>query len=185
MRSRMSLYVAGLSRQSSKEGKAAMLLGDIDLGRFMIHLKQVEEDKLKDREESKDKRAMIVGEEFRKLKNDANQSSLPQKQKGPGSPSASALIPENKDGGSGELGSRAQSSSVAPPNGMVPRGAISSTGGRANRLYAIKCHQEQEDSLDVVTGGVNGCQSHLGGRSADSLSLYFGEDLAQCPFEQG
>jgi len=79
MRSRMSLYVAGLSRQSSKEGKAAMLIGDIDLARFMIHLQQVEEDKLKDREEFKDKRAKIVGDEFRQQKNDVNQSSLPQK----------------------------------------------------------------------------------------------------------
>ena len=61
----MSLYVAGLSRQSSKEGKAAMLIGDVDLARFMIHLQQVEEDKLKDREEFKDKRAKIIGGEFR------------------------------------------------------------------------------------------------------------------------
>ncbi|KAG5629790.1 hypothetical protein H5410_001507 [Solanum commersonii] len=44
----------------SKEGKAT-IDGDIDLARFMIHLQQVEKDKLKDREEFKDKRAKIVG----------------------------------------------------------------------------------------------------------------------------
>ncbi|KAG5571168.1 hypothetical protein H5410_060934 [Solanum commersonii] len=62
---------------SSKEGKAAMLIGDIDIARFLIHLQQVEEDKLKDREEFKDKRAKIGGDEFRNQKNDENQSSLP------------------------------------------------------------------------------------------------------------
>ncbi|XP_049394889.1 uncharacterized protein LOC125859236 [Solanum stenotomum] len=162
--------------QSSKEGKAAMLIRDIDLERFMIHLQQVEEDKLKDREEFKDKRAKIVGDEFRQQKNDANQSSLPQKQKGPAPLFASALAPENKDGynrnsysfrarlaypqgsmcgqsghfmqecpknsqSSGNLGNRAQASSVASPDRMVPRGAISSTGGGANRLYAINSRQ--------------------------------------------
>ncbi|XP_049405028.1 uncharacterized protein LOC125868414 [Solanum stenotomum] len=35
---------------SSKEGKATMLIGDMDLIRLMIHVQQVEEDKLKDRE---------------------------------------------------------------------------------------------------------------------------------------
>jgi len=217
MRSRMSLYVAGLSRKSSKESKAAMLIGDIDLARFMIHLQQVEEDKLKDREEFNNKRAKIVGEEFKQQKNDANQSSLPQKQKRPVPPSASVPALENKDGynrnsynfrarlaypqgsvvlrgskaltcarcgrthpgkcrqgqkgcfkcgqeghvlkecpksrqGSGNLGSKAQSSSVVPPDRMTPRGATSSTCGGANCLYAINSRQEQEDSPDVVTG---------------------------------
>ncbi|XP_049399660.1 uncharacterized protein LOC125863665 [Solanum stenotomum] len=79
MRSRVSLYVARLSRQSSKEGKAAMLIGDIDLARFMIHVQQVEEDKLKDKEEFKNKRAKTSGDEFRQQKSYANRSSLPQK----------------------------------------------------------------------------------------------------------
>nr|AAT39945.1 Putative polyprotein, identical [Solanum demissum] len=97
MRSRMSLYVAGLSRQSSKKGKAAMLIRDIDLARFIIHLQQVEEDKLKDREDFKDKRAKILGDEFKQQKNDANQSSLLQKQKGSAPPSASAPAPRYRD----------------------------------------------------------------------------------------
>ena len=54
--------------------------------------------------------------------------------------------------GSGNLGSKAQSSSVASPDRMVPRGATSSTGGGTNCLYAINSRQEQEDSPDVVTG---------------------------------
>ncbi|KAK4713263.1 hypothetical protein R3W88_019170 [Solanum pinnatisectum] len=38
MRSRMSLFVAGLSRLSSKEVKAAMLIGDMDITRLMIRM---------------------------------------------------------------------------------------------------------------------------------------------------
>ncbi|KAK4729806.1 hypothetical protein R3W88_022794 [Solanum pinnatisectum] len=38
MRSMMSLFVAGLSRLSSKEGKAAMLIGDVDIASLMIHV---------------------------------------------------------------------------------------------------------------------------------------------------
>ena len=37
----MSLFVDGLSRQSIKEGNEAMLIGDMHLERFMIHVKQV------------------------------------------------------------------------------------------------------------------------------------------------
>ncbi|KAK4718262.1 hypothetical protein R3W88_016600 [Solanum pinnatisectum] len=38
MRSRMSLFVVGLSHLSSKEGKTAMLIGDMDIARLMIHV---------------------------------------------------------------------------------------------------------------------------------------------------
>jgi len=38
MRSRMSLFVDGFSRLSSKEGKASMLIGDMDIARLMIHV---------------------------------------------------------------------------------------------------------------------------------------------------
>jgi len=49
MRSMMSLFVAGLSRLSSNEGKVVVLIGDMDIERLMIHEQQVEEDKLRDR----------------------------------------------------------------------------------------------------------------------------------------
>ncbi|KAK4726963.1 hypothetical protein R3W88_031880 [Solanum pinnatisectum] len=38
MKSRMSLFVSGLSHLSSKEGKATMLIGDMDIVRHMIHV---------------------------------------------------------------------------------------------------------------------------------------------------
>ena len=50
MRSRMSLSADGWSRLSSKEGKATMIIGYMDIARLMIHVKQFEEDKLRDRE---------------------------------------------------------------------------------------------------------------------------------------
>ncbi|XP_049394548.1 uncharacterized protein LOC125858793 [Solanum stenotomum] len=40
MRSRMSLFVVGMSLLSSKEGKAAMLIGDIDIARLMVYVQQ-------------------------------------------------------------------------------------------------------------------------------------------------
>ncbi|KAG5570616.1 hypothetical protein H5410_060382 [Solanum commersonii] len=57
MRSRMSLFMFGRSHLSNKKGKAAMLLGEMDIIMLMIHRQQVEEDKLKDREEFQNKKA--------------------------------------------------------------------------------------------------------------------------------
>lgn len=50
-RSRMNLFVAGLFRLSSKQDRTTMLIGDMDIARLMIHEKQAEEYKLRDREE--------------------------------------------------------------------------------------------------------------------------------------
>ncbi|XP_049412300.1 uncharacterized protein LOC125875241 [Solanum stenotomum] len=186
MKSKMSLYVVGLSRQSSKEGKAVMLIGDIDLARFIIHLQQVEKDKLKDREEFKDKRAYALAPENKDgyKRNSYNFKARPAYPQGSMVPRGSKPLactkcgrkqsgicrkgsigyfkcgqsghfmrecPKNRQS-SGELGSRVQSSSAAPPDRMVPRGATSSTGGGANRLYAFNIRQGQEDSPHVVIG---------------------------------
>lgn len=51
MRSRMSLFIGGLSLLSSKEGKATMLVGDMDISRLMIHVQQVEKYKMREKEE--------------------------------------------------------------------------------------------------------------------------------------
>ncbi|XP_049364271.1 uncharacterized protein LOC125829036 [Solanum verrucosum] len=53
----MSLFVVGLSPLSSKKGKAAMLIGDIDIGRLMVYVQHVEEKKLRDREGFRNKKA--------------------------------------------------------------------------------------------------------------------------------
>uniref|UniRef100_M1DFE4 Retrotransposon gag protein n=1 Tax=Solanum tuberosum TaxID=4113 RepID=M1DFE4_SOLTU len=115
-----------------------MLIGDIDLARFMIHLQQVEEDKFKDREEFKDNRAKIVGDEFKQQKNDANQSSLPKKQKGPAPTSASAPAPGNKDGyNRSSYSFRARL--TYPQCSMVPRGSMALACARCGRTHPGKC----------------------------------------------
>uniref|UniRef100_M1DVX7 Gag-pol protein n=1 Tax=Solanum tuberosum TaxID=4113 RepID=M1DVX7_SOLTU len=205
MRSRMSLFVAGLARQSNKEGKASLLIGVMDISRLMVNVQQVEEKKLRDREDFKNKRAK-TGNESGQQKSNVNRSSFQQKQKGPAPSSASAPAPKNKgeyndqnfrakpaysqgsitqksskppacakcgrnhsgicrEGstgcfkcgqsghfmpecpknrqGNGNGGNRAQSSSVAPPDRVAPRGATSGTSGGTNRLYAFNSRQEQ------------------------------------------
>ncbi|XP_069154321.1 uncharacterized protein [Solanum lycopersicum] len=51
MMRRMSLFVAGLGRASSNEGKASMLIGDMDISRLMVYVQQAEKEKLRDRKE--------------------------------------------------------------------------------------------------------------------------------------
>ena len=57
MRSRTSLFVAGLPRWLSKKSKVAMLINDTDIKMVMIHEQYIKEEKLRDREEFKYKRA--------------------------------------------------------------------------------------------------------------------------------
>uniref|UniRef100_M1DU36 RNA recognition motif-containing protein n=1 Tax=Solanum tuberosum TaxID=4113 RepID=M1DU36_SOLTU len=57
--------------------------------------------------------------------------------------------------GKGGNNNRAHSTTPAPPRGrLTQQGSSSSTcgGQRQNRLYSLRAHQDQEDSLDVVTG---------------------------------
>ncbi|XP_015075613.1 uncharacterized protein LOC107019748 [Solanum pennellii] len=129
---RINLFVVGLSRQSSKEGKLPILIRDMDIARLMIHTQQVEEDKQKDREGFKNKRAKTLDNEFWHQKSRMNQSSFQHKHKRPAPPSSSTPAPINKvrqighflrkcpenRNGSGNQGNRAQSSSVAPPDGL-------------------------------------------------------------------
>ncbi|KAH0689385.1 hypothetical protein KY289_016743 [Solanum tuberosum] len=95
MRSRMNLFVAGLSCLSSKEGRAAMLIGDMDISSLMVYVQQVDEEKIRDMEEFKNKRAK-TGNESGQQKSNVNRSSFQQKQKGPALSTASAPAPKNK-----------------------------------------------------------------------------------------
>lgn len=54
---RMSLFVVGLFHLSSNKGKEVMLIGNMDITRLMIHMKRVEEEKLRDKEDFQNKKA--------------------------------------------------------------------------------------------------------------------------------
>ncbi|KAH0732763.1 hypothetical protein KY289_003951 [Solanum tuberosum] len=96
MKSRMSLFVVGLTLLSSKETKAAMLIGYMGIARLMISVQQVEKDQLKDIKEFENKRAKASENKSRQQKSNANRSSFQHKQKGPALSSASAPAPRNK-----------------------------------------------------------------------------------------
>ena len=38
IRRRMSMFIGGLSRASSKEGRVAMLIGDMEISRLMVYI---------------------------------------------------------------------------------------------------------------------------------------------------
>ena len=58
--------------QLIKEGLATRFIVDVDMGRLIIHLTQVEEYKMKDREEFKDKRAKKLDNQLWEQMNGTN-----------------------------------------------------------------------------------------------------------------
>ncbi|XP_049375608.1 uncharacterized protein LOC125840688 [Solanum verrucosum] len=78
MRSMMSLFVAGLSRLSSKKGKDAMLIGDMEIERLMVYVQQVKEEKQRDMNEFKNKKAK-TGNESGQQKSNVNRSPFQQR----------------------------------------------------------------------------------------------------------
>uniref|UniRef100_M1BIF0 Gag-pol polyprotein n=1 Tax=Solanum tuberosum TaxID=4113 RepID=M1BIF0_SOLTU len=96
MRSRMSLFLVGLPHLLDKESKAAMLINDMGIARLMIHVQQVEEDKLRDREKLKNKRVRTSRNESGQQKSNVNWSYFQHKQKGPTPSFVGAHAPRNK-----------------------------------------------------------------------------------------
>ena len=52
----MSLFVAGLGCSLSKEGRAAIQIGDMDISRLTVYVLQVQKEKLRDNEECENKK---------------------------------------------------------------------------------------------------------------------------------
>ncbi|KAG5576964.1 hypothetical protein H5410_057098 [Solanum commersonii] len=116
IRSRMNLFVARMSRLSSKEGKAVILIGDMDIAGLMTHVKKLEKENLRNREEFKNTRAKASGKEFGKEKSNANRSSFQHKQKGSSPSFVGAPASRNKYEArpAQSQGSMAQGSSKIP-----------------------------------------------------------------------
>ncbi|KAH0764840.1 hypothetical protein KY285_000711 [Solanum tuberosum] len=153
MRSRISLLIDGLSLMSSKEGKAAMLIGDMDIARLMIHVQQVKEDKMRHKEEFKNKRAKTSGNEFGQRKSNADRSSLQYKQKGLSPSSASAPAPRNR----GEFNNQNSQNFRARP--AQSQGSVAQGGNgipactKCGRTHAGVC---RDDSTGCFKCGQNG-----------------------------
>ena len=82
-----------LYRLSRKEGRFAMLISDMNISRLMFYVYQVEEEKLRDKEDFNNNRSKTRNES-RQQKSSAYQSSFQQKQKGPSPSFSSASAPK-------------------------------------------------------------------------------------------
>ncbi|XP_049381147.1 uncharacterized protein LOC125845640 [Solanum stenotomum] len=115
------------AERSNKEGKTTMLIGDMDIARLMIHVQQVKEDKLKDREEFKNKRAKKSGNEDKR--------GLPPS-------SASAPAPTNKI----EYNSQNSQSFRAKPaysqGSMAQRGSKPPAYAKCGRNHSGICRED-------------------------------------------
>ena len=137
MKSWMSSFIVGLTRLSSKESKAAMLIGYMGIVRLMIYVLQVEKDQLKDREEFENKRAKTLGDESGQQKSNANRSSFQSKQKGPATSSDSAPAQGNK----GEYNSQNFRAKHAYSQGSMAQGGSKPPAcAKCGRNHSVVCH---------------------------------------------
>nr|XP_010327617.1 uncharacterized protein LOC104649769 [Solanum lycopersicum] len=84
----------------------------------------------------------------------------------------------NKKQGSSNEGNKSQSSSIAPPDRVAPRGATSSAGGGTNRLYSLNNRQEHENSPDIITDMIQSVPIVKG------FQEVFPDDLSRVPPER-
>ncbi|KAH0709376.1 hypothetical protein KY284_010803 [Solanum tuberosum] len=162
MRSRMSLFVAGLSRLSSKEGKTTILIGDMDIAIPMTHVQQKQKGPAPSSTSSPAPRNRG---EFQN-QNSQNFRARPTQSQGSVSQRDNRIPACAKcgrihsgvcrDGSIGcfKCGQNGHFMKECPKNRQeraAPRGATSEAGGGVNHLYAINHRQEHEDSPGVVT----------------------------------
>ncbi|XP_015075416.1 DNA-binding protein HEXBP-like [Solanum pennellii] len=119
-------FIEELKKSIKQGGVPAMLIGHMDISRLMDYVQNVEDKKLRDREEFSCFKCVHEGHFMKEC-------------------------PKNSKG-SGNQGNRAKFSSIAPLGRAAPKGTTSGTSGGANCLYAITSPHEQNNSPNVVTG---------------------------------
>lgn len=63
------MHINGLNKGPKKDGRGAMLMSDMDIGRLMTYVKQADKERHYVREEFRNKRAKISNHEVRKKGN--------------------------------------------------------------------------------------------------------------------
>lgn len=96
MRSKMNLFVAGLSYLSSKKGKTAMLIGDMDIARLIVYVQPVQEEKLRDSVKFINNKSKTSGKDSGKQNNNVNRPFFQQKHKEP-APSSTSTLAQRKN----------------------------------------------------------------------------------------
>ncbi|XP_049388231.1 uncharacterized protein LOC125852550 [Solanum stenotomum] len=156
MKSKICLFMCGLSLLSRKEGKASMFIGEMNIKRLMIHVQQVEKDRQKDMEEFPNKRATTIANEYEQQMTGMTPTCAKCGRNHPRACRDGSKFcfkcgqtchfmreyPNNMHGNDNG-GNKAQSFSEALADRAAPRGAISRIGGRENHMYAITTRQKQ------------------------------------------
>ncbi|XP_055826430.1 uncharacterized protein LOC129894827 [Solanum dulcamara] len=136
----MRKFVSGLGKHVKKECKASLLISDMDISRLMKFAQQVEDDKIKDREEHLSKKAKSTGHENEQRQGKGNTSFFQKRSSNYARSTASAPSPSHRGGGGGR------------PQVQFSQGQYAHGGGQCtNCFYALPGRQKVEEEPNMVT----------------------------------
>ncbi|KAH0689089.1 hypothetical protein KY289_016447 [Solanum tuberosum] len=170
-RARMSKFVSSVSEMVVKECRTAMLIGDMDIYRLMVHAQQIEEEKLK--EKSREVKRAKTGDGSSnappKFNKDKVSNPKPQGGNGGGSSLARTTCAKCAKKHNGKCIAGTDGCFSYGKNGdkmrdfpmlaakrregkQVPPSGLNSNAPKQNHFYVLQTRGDQESSLDVVTG---------------------------------